>query len=166
MVKSNGIEIPRVRGYRLMKDEDPISEEEIIEQVNSIYVSEVENVIGEVREFGMVMYRGLDDEEKEQYFVLDSDGWPVKVKLESFHGKQKRRVKTLYYLVNKVVRRQWEMWNRYAGQKDVLYIHAKQGRINWSNTTWKDFQKKDWFIAAIDDSFDSCYCDIYARLKV
>ena len=56
------------------------------------------------------------------------------------------------------------VWNKYAGQKNVLYIHARLGTSNWSNTTWEDFRKSSWFLDGCDDASDRSYCDIYAKI--
>lgn len=48
--------------------------------------------------------------------------------------------------------------------KNVLYIHARLGTSNWSNTTWEDFRKSSWFLDGCDDASDRSYCDIYAKI--
>ena len=48
--------------------------------------------------------------------------------------------------------------------KNVLYIHARLGISNWSNTTWEDFRKSSWFLDGCDDASDRSYCDIYAKI--
>lgn len=61
-------------------------------------------------------------------------------------------------------KRQWEVWNKYAGRSDVLYIHAKIGGGNWPYY-YREVVDKPWFIEKIDDAVDSVYCDIYARIE-
>ena len=165
IAKKNGIVIPRCRGYRLMKEEEPVDEQTIQEITLSIFISEVQDIITEEKQYGITMYRCMEDQEKLLYFVLDDTGCPIDVNMHNFHGKLRNKLKIRKHLIEKTVRRQWDMWNRYVGKDNILYIHAKQGRTNWSNTTWQNFQKKEWFLEAIDDSFDSCYCDIYAKIK-
>lgn len=165
VAKKNGIEVPRCRGYRLMKDQETITEQEIQEIITSIHISEVQNIITAEKQYGMTMYRCMDSKEKLLYFILDEDGCMIDVNMANIHGKLRNKVKIKKHLIEKTVRRQWAMWNKYVGRKDVLYIHAKQGSTNWSNTTWQNFQKKEWFLEAIDDSYDRCYCDIYAKIK-
>ena len=57
-----------------------------------------------------------------------------------------------------------DMWNKFAGRDDVLYIHAKIGCSNWSGYHWSNFIKEPWFLGAVDNQFDSTYCDIYAKI--
>ena len=63
------------------------------------------------------------------------------------------------------MKKQFEVWNRYVGREDVLYIHARIGGGNWPYY-FREVVDKWWFIEKVDDSFDSTYCDIYARLLV
>jgi hypothetical protein len=60
--------------------------------------------------------------------------------------------------------RQWELWNKYAGKDDILYIHARIGSENWSYYG-KEVVGKPWFLEKVDDAYDSTYCDIYAKIK-
>ena len=70
------------------------------------------------------------------------------------------------YIHNEIVRarKQYEVWNKYAGREDILYIHARIGGGNWK-VYYRQVVDKPWFLEKVDDSFDSTYCDIYARLK-
>ncbi len=96
IARKNNIEVPRLRGYRLMKDEKPIN-------------------------------------------ISDR-------------------------VVNKRQTKQLELWNKYAGREDILYIHARIGGNNWSRYH-DQVDTKPWFLEKVDDSFDSTYCDIYARIE-
>ena len=44
IAKENGIEVPRLRGYRLMKDEEPIAKKEIEEMKQSVAIECVEDL--------------------------------------------------------------------------------------------------------------------------
>lgn len=90
IAKDNGIEVPRLRGYRLMKYEKPVN----VSKMN----------------------------------------------------------------------KQREIWNKYAGRDDILYIHARIGGNNWPHYH-DQVDTKPWFLEKVDDSFDSTYCDIYAKIK-
>ena len=64
----------------------------------------------------------------------------------------------------KRVEKQRAAWNKYAGRDDVLYIHARIGGDNWFYYhSYVDTQP--WFLEKVDDSYDSTYCDLYARIK-
>ena len=79
-------------------------------------------------------------------------------------GKKVLAKKKAAYSEYKEIRRQYETWNKYAGKDGFLYIHARIGGGNWPYY-FKDVIDKPWFIEKVDDSFDSTYCDIYARIE-
>lgn len=57
------------------------------------------------------------------------------------------------------------LFNSYVGRDDVLYIHARLGSTSWTDEKTKaEVTRQPWFLAKVDDSFDSSYCDIYARI--
>lgn len=167
IAKQNNINIPRIRGYRLMKDESPVSDNEIKDMVEETFCNVVESIITTEYFCGLKTHSFFSDEERKIYFELDENGEPIRFNwnsLSTIHGKKRRDIKIEYYLNKKSVERQWKIWNKYTGRPDILYIHAKQGRTNWSGTTWENLKKKKWFLEAVDDGFDSCYCDIYAKI--
>ena len=48
----------------------------------------------------------------------------------------------------------------------MLYIHARLGTTSWTDEKTKaEVTRQPWFLAKVDDSFDSSYCDIYARIR-
>ena len=73
-------------------------------------------------------------------------------------------LKTAIHNDKKAYERQAEVFNKYVGRDDILYIHARIGGGNWSHY-YKDVVNQPWFIEKVDDGFDSTYCDIYARIK-
>lgn len=109
IAKKNNIEVPRLRGYRLMKNESIISETDL-----------------------------------EQYLIL----------LPNNHTKTKNKLLD-----------QFSVWNKYAGQEGILYIHARIGGNNWKAYGGPELAKQPWFLEKVDDTFDSTYCDIYAKIK-
>ena len=66
--------------------------------------------------------------------------------------------------ISKEERKQCKTYNKYVGRNDILFIHARIGGGNWDY--YKDkVVNQPWFIEKVDDSFDSTYCDIYAKIK-
>lgn len=61
------------------------------------------------------------------------------------------------------------MWNKYAGQENVLYIHSRMGGNNWLDLSYVNERAKivqaPWFLGRVDDCYDNTYCDFYARIK-
>ena len=57
------------------------------------------------------------------------------------------------------------MWNKYAGNENVLYIHSRIGGPNWNSYNGNELTKLPWFLDKVDDFFDDTYCDIYAHIN-
>ena len=58
-----------------------------------------------------------------------------------------------------------ETFSKYAGRKDVLYVHARIGGNNWTYFGGSEIARHPAFIVKVDDWFDSTYCDIYVRVE-
>lgn len=58
IAKANGIEVPRLRGYRLMKDEEPVNISEFVNK-KDIAISCVEDLCTS-RPFGVQILHGLN----------------------------------------------------------------------------------------------------------
>lgn len=165
LAKKNGIKCPRLRGYRLMKDERPVDTniKRFIKEHNIDYYS-VEHLCTSVPFWCPTSNESIfsyDTDLKVDYYL---DKKNEVVRWDRIHGWKRRVLKT--YIHNRSMRykRQYEMWNKYVGRDDILYIHARIGGGNWSYY-WKDVVNQPWFIEKVDDSFDRSYCDIYARIK-
>ena len=104
------------------------------------------------------------------YFLVkakDNEGYLEykDVRWDRIHGWKRKILKT--YIHNEYRRqyKQWEVWNKYVGRDDILYIHARIGGGNWPYY-YDKVVDQPWFIEKVDDSFDSTYCDIYAKIEV
>ena len=170
IAKENGIEVPRLRGYRLMKDEELFDMKEINKK--EIALDCVKELCCSEPFWNPNSHSATWDwwtDWLQDYFMVkgkDEDGYTkyTEVRWGRIHGWKRRVLKT--YIHNECMRqrRQWEVWNKYVGRDDVLYIHARIGGNNWPYY----FDKvvgKPWFLEKVDDSFDSTYCDIYAKIK-
>ena len=153
LAKANGIEIPRLRGYRWMENEKCLSEEDIENCLNEARARAYEHVLTADPPFSI-------NPEGKSYTTTVIKGF----RWDLLHGKRRKAVK--YYLKKELryEKHQLAVWNKYAGQKNVLYIHARLGTSNWSNATWEDFRKSSWFLDGCDDASDRSYCDIYAKI--
>lgn len=181
IAKANGIEVPRLRGYRLMADEEPIAEEQIQEIIEShrgwIYEKCVTSEPRFHPDSGATVYGPGTDRLRKKYLIYEThneireDGTEysyqtvVGFRWELLHGKARKRLKYALKRSERNVRKQMDTFNRYAGQKNVLYIHARIGTGNWMNYDVNELANQPWFIEAVDDHFDCTYCDIYARIK-
>lgn len=174
IAKKNGIEVSRLRGYRLMKDEEPVSLEELYAGVE---VDECKGLI----EQGWVnshcySLSWTTDMNKRKYMKYHKETTELtggrtysrdvfeSVKWEKIHGKRRKTLKLAIKQRKKAIKTQYDMWNKYCGRDDVLYIHARLGTHSWSDIKHFMYKDKSWYLDSCDDQFDSSYCDIYAKI--
>ncbi len=164
LAKKNGIDCPRLRGYRLMKNEEPINFKEwLAEERNNLEV-ECAEFLCESDPFWCPTSNGSwlceETDRKVAYYIDKENGT---VRWDRIHGWKRRVLKT--YIHNEIARykKQYEVWNKYVDRDDVLYIHARIGGGNWSDYC-KQVVYRPWFLEKVDDGYDSTYCDIYAKI--
>ena len=135
----NGISVPRCRGYRLMKDEKPATPERIAEMIEweTLFLaeSEIENdtpVTGTLRE-----WFDRSEARVRRYMVLKKSDTgierPVAIRWDRVHGKLRKKLKRVKRIARRRVLEQFALWNKYAGEEDVLYIHARIGSVGWTD---------------------------------
>lgn len=170
IAKENGIEVPRLRGYRLMKNEEPFDMKKIDKKKIALDCVK-ELCCNEPFWTPNTLLSSFDSwtDYLCDYFMVkvkDDNGYKkyTEVRWNRIHGWKRKVLKT--YIHNEYIRqcRQWEVWNKYAGKDDVLYIHARIGGDNW-HYYFDRVVGKPWFLEKVDDAFDSTYCDIYAKIK-
>ena len=160
IAKANGIECPRLRGYRLMKDEEPIDLNEWIDGIDVECAKDLCTSLPFWNPYATCHEWSSYTDYLKDFFVPDG-----KILWNRIHGKKRKILKT--YIHNEInkYKKQAEVFNKYVGREDVLYIHARIGGNNWAS--YKDqVLGKPWFIEKIDDAFDRTYCDIYARVDL
>lgn len=180
IAKANGIEVPRLRGYRLMFEENHVSSD-VIEKIASDFEFEVlDRGVCSIPRFYPNSYISdfspVTMQMRKKYLIienvteLDSDGEEYSYKRISgfrwnlVHGKRRKAMKFAVKKARKSVLKQYEAFNKYAGRNDVLYIHARIGGPNWSRYNGAELARKPWFLEKVDDYFDNTYCDIYAKI--
>lgn len=163
IAKQNNINVPRCRGYRLMENEKPLSKDEIQEIENSmisyIYEWACRSVPKFYPESDLHEYSLRTDFILKKYFNNKEFKWQL------VHGKARKRIKFAIKKIKKAVNKQYEIFNKYAGREDVLYIHARIGGNNWNYFEGYLLEKEPWFLEKVDDCFDNTYCDIYAKIN-
>lgn len=137
LAKKNGIDIPRLRGYRLMSEMTPFSDEEIEANADAVYKDT------------------LDLYTPTKHFTV----------LKGWKPYDKRQVRGEAKAHAKRTRKQMRMYNKYCGCKDVLMVHARIGKWNWTEYGGPLISMEKWFIEKADDGVDPTYCDIYVRIK-
>ena len=162
----NGIKVPRLRGLRLMKDETPVTKEEM----ESIAL-----------ENGLLACKDLCDSNfhlnaywfelsartkrlRKKFLITEGGYWPKGIRWQNLHGKRRKIFKFCMKIERKKVFNNIKVFNKYCGREDVLYIHARIGGGNWNYFGGPELAKQPWFIEKVDDHFDETYCDIYARI--
>lgn len=149
IVKKNNIDVPRLRGYRLMKNEKPVSQEVLQRMCKDLEAEELEVLVSEKRKHYYIKNYGTDD---------------CQVDWSRVHGWKRKQLKFAIKNFKRAVKEQYDMFNKYAGRNDILYIHSRIGGDNWFY--YKHYVVNEpWFIERVDDAYDNTYCDIYARIK-
>lgn len=174
----NGIEVPRLRGLRLMKDEEVVSEDDIQEMFRNVTFHEVEDAVrcNFMWNARYSEYSSRTDEKVKEYIDYekrDVEGVegavydvPVRVHWEKIHGDKRKYVKYHIKKRRKRIREQYNLWNKYCGRDDVLYIHARLGAGNWGGYDCDEIVKNQpWYLEHCEDNFDRTYVDIYAKIK-
>ena len=173
IAKQNGIEVPRLRGYRLMKDEALVTTEELQRLMKECEVQVCEDLCCSVpfwsARSSCHRFSSQTDYIRKYFLTqaVDEKGYKryVGIRWDRIHGKKRKILKFAIKKQNKRIQRQFEVWNRYAGKEGILYIHSRIGGRNWNYYGGDELITKPWFLEKVDDWFDSTYCDIYAVIK-
>lgn len=175
LAKANNIEVPRLRGYRLMKDEEPIDYRTTIKHVE---LQACEYLISKSWEpkCNCCVYSSATEAECEllianydrhwDCYAPDYDGPEVYVRRELLNEDQLKMLDEQVAKDIKAHKKQYDTWNKYCGRGDVLYIHARIGGANWKPYDGPKLRKEPWFLAKVDSCDDNTYCDIYAKISV
>lgn len=172
ILASTGINIPRLRGLRLMATEEKIPEDEIKEMTDSAEVDAVEDLVRACQPWSVGSschsYSDRTDRNLKRFLIYTEDerGYkrPTVVRWSELHGKKRKKVKLLAKTQAKKIRKSMETFNKYAGRKDVLYVHARIGGNNWVYFDGQQVAEHPAFIERVDDWFDSTSCDIYIKV--
>lgn len=164
IAKSNSIEVPRLRGYRLMKDETAISKESISEMLKN-----AEHYVCEQLCCSVPFWNPNSSSSEYSWRTdLNCDYYMTKsgeIRWDRIHGKKRKILKFEIKKQQRRILNQFETFNKYVGREDVLYIHSRIGGGNWYYYGGPELTNQPWFIEKVDDCFDNTYCDIYARIK-
>ena len=158
LLTKNKIEITRLRGLRLMKEEKPISDEELEEVIKE---QKKEYLINWLKQHSDCCWDSRKDKNNHPAFIYGENNEVVDYDFSKVHGEDRKHIKFRWKNIEKEYTAQFEMFNRYAG-KNVLYVHARQGGGN--RFYYPIDTKHPMYLDDIDDAFDSTYCDIYYDL--
>ena len=165
IMTENNIYVPRLRGIRLMSEEERISAEDIEQATMEIGLYACEKACESNFEYRPIAYTMSEgtDRLKRKYLVYE-EGVPTGIRWDKIHGKKRRLFKYLIKSARKRVLNNYNTYNKYCGKTNILYIHARIGGWNWLDYG-AEVKDQPWFIEKVDDPFDSTYCDIYAIIK-
>lgn len=169
IAKDNGIEIPRLRGYRLMGDEGPASKEEIFDMMKDVEVEITEKLCRAEpvwNPFSDSTTYSFQTDCIADYYLIKEDRSYVAVRWDRIHGRNRRILKFEIKKQKRKIKKQYDTWNKYAGREDVLYIHSRMGGYNWKEYNGKtSLINQSWFLDRVDDCWDGTYCDFYAKIN-
>ena len=167
IMKANNIEVPRLRGLRLMSKETPEYNYVPSNLEFDVLKDWIASDFGRDKAFRV--YSSWTSELAERLShvsKIDDDGDEVrKINWNMLSRKDKKYLKLEIKHRLKAFHKQFGTFNKYCGNNDVLYIHARIGGNNWNYYDGPKLMEQPWFMEKVDDAFDSTYCDIYAKIK-
>lgn len=167
IMKDNNIDIPRLRGLRLMKNEEPITRASMEDHWEWIGIENCETLC---RNGFNPYYHGCElswetDQIVNYYMTRNKSDNPIGIRWDRVHGKKRKAFKYVLRKARDRVMLQDRMFNKYCGRDDVLYIHARIGAGNWGWYNCDEIVKNQpWFLEYCEDAFDCTYVDIYAKI--
>ena len=162
IAKANGIVVPRLRGLRLMSEEKQCLIEDVInDNLDRFFY---QDFVSSYPAFSInPRYYEISKRTKrlrKKYLTKNE----TDLRWDKIHGKKRKNAKYIIKITKRKIEKQYKLFNKFAGQKNVLYIHARIGGRNWNTYGGPEIEKKEWFLGKADDYFDSTYCDIYAKI--
>jgi hypothetical protein len=150
-----------------MSDETPLSKAEIEKTAYEYGIHKCEDLCHSnfIINSNWHRYSWKTDKIAHKYMIMDEHEYPKAVNWKALHGKKKKLFKFAMKIAKKRVLKTFNAYNKYCGQKNILYIHARIGGGNWEYFGGAEIAKQPWFIEKVDDWFDCTYCDIYAKIR-
>lgn len=167
LLKQLNIEIMRLRGIRFMQAEEKIPEEKIQKIIKE---QKVLAVVTYLRQHSWDCWTSTQEERnlKKPAFIWGINEYGerdvIDYDFSKIHGKNRRALKLRFKQIERDVKAQFNMFNKYAG-KQVLYIHARQGGGNRDWCRMDLVAKHPLYLGDVDDCYDGTYCDIYYDIK-
>lgn len=163
IMKKNDIVVPRLRGLRLMSEEEVVPDKNIKDDFHHMEVDECEQLLRATPLYkvnsNIHTYSWETDRKIAKYIKNGRVMW------DKIHGRFRKNLKFAIKMKKKAIEKQYKTFNKYVGRKDILMIHARVGGDNWTYyDCHKDVATKSWFIEKVDDFFDRTYCDIYVKI--
>ena len=180
LLEINAISIPRLRGIRLMSEEECFSKDIIDKMILSQAAWTYEKACCSVPVWypkgHMIESSDRSNKFRKRYLieveeqVKRDDGstftYPkvIAFRWELLHGKARKRLKYAIKGERKRIHNYCDTFNKYVGRSDVLCVHARIGGNNWTSYDGPKIERQPWFLEKTDDYFDSTYCNIYVKV--
>lgn len=168
IMKDNNIDIPRLRGLRLMKNEEPITRASMEDHWEWIGVNACESLCQNgFKMSGYSIYELSERTDRiiDKYMIRNEDRNVIGVKWNKVHGKKRKMFKYELRKAKERVLKQDGKFNKYCGKENILYIHARLGGGNWNYYDCNEIIKNQpWYLDHCEDAFDCTYVDIYAKI--
>ena len=169
VLQSTGIEIPRLRGLGLMKNEEPVNQTDLNEILHSMEILAVQNLCESFPAWDFYSccseFCPATDRRIKKYMILDEDGDPISIRWDRIHGKKRKTAEYAIKQYKKAAIDNIKVFNKYAGRDDVLFVHARIGGDNWNYFNGPSIvESHPAFLEKVDNYFDSTYCDIYLKI--
>lgn len=164
ILKEQNIEVPRLRGLRLMKEEELVSQKKIKKMINADILFVVKRIIREYY-IGEGCYIENNNPRKDILMYKNGDTFcPIGYRWNKIHGKKRKKIKYEIKQIKKEYRKQYDLFNSFVGQ-DVLYVHARIGGDNWNYFEGWKLTKHPDYLGHCDDACDGTYCDLYFKIR-
>lgn len=165
IASANGINVPRLRGYRLMSNEKAVTDEEIKSAIKDATMWAGERACTSRFTFGSWSeYSLATDNLKKKYLIMNDEGDTVGIRWNKIHGKHRKALKFAIKKKERAIKEQMEMFNKYVGRNDVLYVHSRTGGGNWYYY-YKEIRAIPGLLDRIEDANDCTYADYYFKIK-
>ena len=163
LLVKNNIIIERLRGLRLMKDEEPVSEEELTKIIEEAKLNYAVDWLQQHSDF---IWSSEKAQNKHESFIYGKDKYGyeavVEIDFSKVNDRDKKHIEDRWKMIEERYTSQFTMFNKYCG-KDVLYVHARQGGGN--RPDYPINTNHPMYLGDVDDAFDKTYCDIYYDLS-
>lgn len=153
----NHIVVDRLRGYRLMQNEQPMTEADLHKWIQQATNEGVDHAFA-ARPYGAIhpRYYVWSSETSEKIKRILNDG---QIRWDLIHGKLRKTAKYIIKYKIRMAKEQHALWNKYAGNPRVLYIHSRDAKHI------DEYKVQPWFLGGCIDWWDETYCDIYAEIQ-
>lgn len=161
ILDKQNIDVPRLRGLRLMKNESPVSEQELGEMLHRQTLDIVQDIVEQNSLDCWSSWKACTRKDILKFDYTEAVPEVVDFRWDKIHGKRRKRIKFEVKKAKKAIYNQYRLFNSFAGRLDVLYVHARIGGANWLYCKGFLLEKNKYFLAKVDDYYDSTYCDLY-----